>query len=121
MRRLPLTFIFLFCSCSWLWFDCRASGQANPNPVRPASDAASQSDSNPPPLVIFDALRQAVEENYPVLEFIGWQGDRWNQEFCARIAAAPTREAAFELMDEYVCRLNDIGRASCREREKEYV
>ena len=107
MRRLPLALICLFCSCSWLLPGCRAGGEVNPNPVRLATVAASQLDSNTPPLVIFDALRQAVKDNYPVLEFIGWQGDRWNQEFRARIAVAPARGAAFELMDEYVCRLND--------------
>ena len=92
MRCLSFTFIFLFAYGFW---------------CSPASAAPSQGDSNSPSLVIFEALRQAVEDNYPVLEFVGWQGNRWNPEFRAKIAAAPTSEAAFQLMDEYVCRLND--------------
>jgi len=107
MRPLPLAFLCWFCFCTWLLPEGRADGAAPPNPVPPPSVATSQADSNSPPPVIFEALRQTVEDNYPVLEFIGWQGDRWDREFRGRIAAAPTREAAFELMDEFVCRLND--------------
>jgi carboxyl-terminal processing protease len=54
----------------------------------------------------FDALCKALRENYPMLEFAGWQ-DAWENQFRGRIEGAPSSEAAFELMDELVCRLND--------------
>lgn len=71
-------------------------------PARGAEDAAQTTQT----LAVFDALYQAVRDNYPMPEFVGWQ-DAWVGEYRAKIAAASTREAAFELMDELVCRLND--------------
>lgn len=80
----------------------RATGASNERPAL----ASEENSSNPPPSVIFKALCQALEDNYPMLELVGWN-DAWIEEFKEKIAAAPTREAAFELMDELVCRLND--------------
>lgn len=58
------------------------------------------------PLTIFDALCRALSENYPMLEYAGWN-ESWAGEFRVKIEAAPTRAAAFEAMDQLVCRLND--------------
>ncbi len=60
----------------------------------------------PPPPVIFDGLCQALRDNYPMLELVGWE-EAWARDFRGRIAAAPDRESAFGLMEELVCRLND--------------
>jgi hypothetical protein len=71
-----------------------------------AAVAVAQSGS-PDPSAIFEKLFQAVRDNYPMPEYPGFRAAEWFQEFKPRIAAAPTPAAAFELMDEYVCRLND--------------
>ncbi|HWI59512.1 MAG TPA: S41 family peptidase, partial [Bacillota bacterium] len=42
-----------------------------------------------------------------MLEFAGLCDPDWIKEYRARVIAAPTTEAAFEIMDELVCRLND--------------
>ena len=42
-----------------------------------------------------------------MLEMAGLSGDQWVREYRAKVAAAPNREAAFQIMDELVCRLND--------------
>jgi hypothetical protein len=54
-----------------------------------------------------EALWQALKDHYPMMEYAGARGDEWLEEFRPKVAAAPTREAAFCLMDELVCRLND--------------
>jgi C-terminal processing protease CtpA/Prc len=61
----------------------------------------------PHPVAIFERIYQALRDNYPMAELAGWRGEEWFQEFKAKIDAAPTREEAFGLMDEFVCRLND--------------
>lgn len=61
----------------------------------------------PHPVAIFERVYQALRDNYPMAELAGWRGEEWFQEFKAKIDAAPTREEAFGLMDEFVCRLND--------------
>ena len=58
------------------------------------------------PVAVFEALCQALRNNYPMLELVGWQ-EAWVQDFRRQIEAAPNRDAAMELMDELVCRLND--------------
>jgi C-terminal processing protease CtpA/Prc len=69
--------------------------------------SGQDADANTPAISLFESLCQALQDNYPTLEFAGWRGHEWIPDFRARILAAPTREAAFELMDELVCRLND--------------
>ena len=74
-----------------------------------AQTSAPSSTANLPAnerLVLFDALCKGLRDNYPMLEFAGWQ-DSWEAEFRARVQAAPSVEAAYDLMDELVCRLND--------------
>lgn len=69
------------------------------------SAITAQADTNS--LQIFTALCSAIESNYPMLEFVGWRGEEWKQEFQAKIERSTNAQAAFELMDELVCRLND--------------
>ena len=87
--------------------------------VKVASEASGSTpeqdaDANVPPMVLFESLCKALQENYPTLEFAGWRGDEWIPEFRTRIRAAPIREAAFELMNEFVCRLNDYPKCLAR-------
>lgn len=42
-----------------------------------------------------------------MLDMTGLSGTGWIQEYRAKISSAPTDQAAFEIMDEMVCRLND--------------
>ena len=42
-----------------------------------------------------------------MLDLAGLSGDGWVSDYRAKVAAATNREAAFEIMDELVCRLND--------------
>ncbi|HEX7470771.1 MAG TPA: S41 family peptidase [Verrucomicrobiae bacterium] len=108
MRSLSLIFVLLISSGSWLLTGCRGVRPANQEQTRAGSPgSATTAGSNVPPVVIFDALCQAVQDNYPMLEFVGWEGEKWGQEFRRRISTAPTREVAFQLMDEFICRLND--------------
>jgi C-terminal processing protease CtpA/Prc len=79
-----------FCLLLLATFPCLAADQ--PNSAAPAE--------------IFERLCTALRDNYPMLEYAGWN-DAWVREYRAKIAAAPTRQEAFELMDELVCRLND--------------
>ena len=101
-------FLVLLPGCFWLLASCLTTPAASQNSTIGAGDSGSpvMADTNASPITIFEALAKAVQENYPMLEYVGWH-DEWAQEFRTRIAAAPTREAAFELMDEFVCRLND--------------
>ncbi|MBI5693319.1 MAG: hypothetical protein HZC55_24840 [Verrucomicrobia bacterium] len=81
---------------------------ATPVPATPNASPPS-SDPKPPevsPEEIFTALCRALRENYPMLELTGWK-EAWVQEFSTRLRAAPDRAAAFALMEELVCRLND--------------
>jgi len=101
--------LFVLAVHSWLWPLAEQPGTASQVPVSDTEVSTPQQsvDANIPPIVLFESLSQALQENYPVLEFAGWRGDEWIPEFRTRIRAAPTREAAFELMNEFVCRLND--------------
>ncbi|HEV2320368.1 MAG TPA: S41 family peptidase [Verrucomicrobiae bacterium] len=54
----------------------------------------------------FISLCAALRDNYPMLENAGWN-ESWVADFGARVAAAPTRQAAFDIMDALVNRLND--------------
>jgi C-terminal processing protease CtpA/Prc len=94
--------ILILAAGGYFWFAAQSFE------ARGAESAASKSTtpSNTPPAVILDALCTALRSNYPMLEMAGWQ-EEWPQEFRTRIEAAATRQAAFELMDELVCRLND--------------
>jgi hypothetical protein len=74
---------------------------------RPAAKGEGPKAFDAKPAVVFKALCNALRDNYPMLELAGWRDEEWPREFEIRIEAAPTREAAFELMDELVCRLND--------------
>jgi len=71
-----------------------------------AISAAGQN-APPQPVAIFERIYQALRDNYPMAELAGWRGEEWFQEFTVKIDAAPTRQEAFGLMDEFVCRLND--------------
>ena len=59
------------------------------------------------PIEILQAAWQKLKDHYPMMEYMGAQGDEWLEEFQPRVAAAPTPEVAFDLIEEMVCRLND--------------
>lgn len=59
------------------------------------------------PIEILQAVWRLLKDHYPMMEYMGAQGDEWLEEFQPRVAAAPTPDAAFDLIDEMVCRLND--------------
>lgn len=69
--------------------------------------ASGGTKDNAEPVVIFDGLCKALQENYPMLEYAGWRDDAWTAEFRPRILAASSRPEAFGIMEELVCRLND--------------
>lgn len=56
---------------------------------------------------MFEALCRALQDYYPMLDMTGLSGTGWIREYCAKVSAAPTDQASFEIMDEMVCRLND--------------
>ena len=79
-----------------------ATATAQPAPaLRNGIDSAKSS------LVLFDALCQALRDNYPMLESAGWRDETWPAEFRRRVQGATTSQEALEIMDELVCRLND--------------
>ena len=59
------------------------------------------------PIAILEAVWQKLKDHYPMMEYMGAQGDEWLEEFQRCVAAALTPDAAFDLIDEMVCRLND--------------
>lgn len=58
-------------------------------------------------VVVCEALCRALQDYYPMLEMAGLAGNQWVTEYRAKVGAAPDAPAAFEIMDELVCRLND--------------
>jgi hypothetical protein len=83
------------------------AGTARPIAAAENTNASSRQDDGVQPRVVFEALCKALRDNYPMLEYAGLVGDRWVEDYGARVQAASTREAAFEVMDEFVCSLND--------------
>jgi len=80
-----------------------APGQTSALPAQGTSALAGDAGHG---LAVFDSLCKSLEDNYPMLELVGWRNE-WIEEFRERIARADHDEARFELMEELVCRLND--------------
>jgi C-terminal processing protease CtpA/Prc len=71
----------------------------------PSTDPSSE--SGPSPVEILEALWKALQDHYPMLDYVGAHGDEWLEEFRPKVSSAPDTQAAYRLMDELVCRLND--------------
>lgn len=99
---LSLLVLCWVCVVGWV---THAADQLPVAPARPGGPVASQSE--PEPSVVFEALCQALRENYPMLEYAGWRDEPWTKEFRTRIAGAGSLNDAYGIMDELVCRLND--------------
>jgi C-terminal processing protease CtpA/Prc len=84
-----------------------ATGQSPPRQPGTNASPAADVEHSTPPAAIFEALCKALQDNYPMLELAGLSGDQWVPEYRAKVANATSRAAAFEIMDELVCRLND--------------
>jgi C-terminal processing protease CtpA/Prc len=61
----------------------------------------------PEPLELLDRLWRQIAEKYPALDYVGIDGDALLAEYRPRVAMAPTRQAALEVMAEMVARLSD--------------
>jgi len=71
------------------------------------SPALGQERAAPTPLEVLEALWKAIQDHYPMLEFVGARGDEWLEEFRPRVAAAKDLPAAYPILEELVCRLRD--------------
>ena len=105
MRSPPRLAWWLVCGATFgNTFCLRAAESASTTTATDSKAVAARPVSS---VAIFDGLCRALRDNYPMLEYAGWREEQWTNEFRARIAEAPSPEGAFELMDEFVCRLSD--------------
>src|SRR5688572_26666201 len=88
------------------------SGVLTGTPVRAENAGDSEGDSprqegEPGPAEVLETLWRGIQDNYPMLEFVGAHGDAWLEEFRPRVAAAKSLAEAFPILEELVCRLRD--------------
>jgi C-terminal processing protease CtpA/Prc len=69
--------------------------------------AKTEPPSEVPPIELLDRIWRVIAEKYPALDYVGADGDALLAEFRPRVAAAPSRPAALEIMAEMVARLSD--------------
>lgn len=68
---------------------------------------SASADAGPTPVELLEALWKAIQDHYPMLEFVGSYGDGWLEEFRPRVTAAKDLNAAYPVLEELVCRLRD--------------
>jgi hypothetical protein len=90
---------------SALFFLCLSGAGFAAPPPDPKASPPMSSETNA--VATLEALWTALKDHYPMMEYMGARGDEWLEEFRPKVAAAPDARAAFDLMDELVCRLND--------------
>ena len=76
-------------------------------PGGPAAARGAPAPAADSPAATLEALWKALVEHYPMKEYVGAHGDQWLEEYRPLVAAAPSRDAAFSLMEELVARFND--------------